>query len=523
MTMESRTLHLRSRPRHPHGARPVRGVDPEQELELTLVLRHRTPLAKSFHRHLDRSTFAAAHGADPKQLARVQAFLGGLDGVRIDAVSPAARTVIATGPVAAWERAFKVKLQHFVFKDQDYVSHIEAPSLPSDMVGSIEAVLGLDRRRVARPYVQAREVQTANYPTGSFAVPEVASLYDFPEGDGAGQTIGIIELAGGYTPELVKVWLKLHGVSDPQIVDSSVGGGTNPGIGLPSDANVQEVYLDIEVAALVAPAAKLVVYFAADNSSAGFLNVVKAAIHDEQESPNILSISWGGAESSFTESFLDSMDSAFQDAASLGITVTCAAGDQGSSDGEFDGQEHVDFPASSPHTLSCGGTRLSAAEGQSTEEVVWNHGKMIPVSATGGGVSSYFGLPDWQEAAGVPSNPESGQPGRGVPDVAGNGDPETGYQVFVQGLAMVIGGTSAVAPMWAGLIARMNQRRGSSLGFVNPKLYAISSPSAAWQDITQGSNGFYQAQVGWDACTGLGRPIGDALEAALFDDQVPPD
>ncbi len=196
----------------------------------------------------------------------------------------------------------------------------------------------------------------------------------------------------------------------------------------------------------------------------------------------------------------------------MGVTVTVAAGDDGSSDGVKDGKLHVDFPASDPNVLACGGTKLIAANGEISSEMVWNELKSNE-GATGGGVSNLFPLPTYQAKAGVPKNSETGFQGRGVPDVSGDADPETGYAVRVDGQNTVIGGTSAVAPLWAALIALLNQQLGKPLGFVNPLLYQL--PESAFRDITTGNNPAYKAGADWDACTGLGSPNGTALVAAL--------
>jgi kumamolisin len=147
-------------------------------------------------------------------------------------------------------------------------------------------------------------------------------------------------------------------------------------------------------------------------------------------------------------------------------------------------------------------------------ETVWNDGTQG--GATGGGVSAQFPLPSWQATAGVPKHGH--KTGRGVPDVAADADPETGYQVYVDGQAMVIGGTSAVAPLWAALTCRLAQSLGRPLGLLQPLLYASVTPghtAPGFRDITSGSNGAYSAGPGWDACTGLGSPEGTALLAAL--------
>lgn len=221
----------------------------------------------------------------------------------------------------------------------------------------------------------------------------------------------------------------------------------------------------------------------------------------------------GDPESSWTAQSLSAFDQAFQDAGLLGVTVCCASGDDGSTDGATDGAAHVDFPSSSPHALACGGTRLESTGTKITEEVVWNHG--VGKGASGGGVSEKFPVPAYQAAAKVPAsvNP-SHFAGRGVPDISGNADPATGYQISVDGKSAVFGGTSAVAPLWAALIALINQQRGTHAGFVNPALYAAAAKNGL-RDITAGNNGAYTAGKGWDACTGLGSPNGKAPLTAL--------
>jgi kumamolisin len=214
---------------------------------------------------------------------------------------------------------------------------------------------------------------------------------------------------------------------------------------------------------------------------------------------------------------MTALDAACQSAAALGITITVAAGDNGSTDGLTDGKNHVDFPASSPHVLACGGTKLEASGSSISSEVVWNE-LTNNEGATGGGVSNFFPLPSWQANASVPA-PTTNGGGRGVPDVSGDADPSTGYIIRVDGKNMVIGGTSAVAPLWAGLIAVANSQNGTSAGFIQPAIYAAKG-KAAFNDITSGTNfsgsptGF-TAGPGWDACTGLGSPIGTKLVSVV--------
>ena len=190
--------------------------------------------------------------------------------------------------------------------------------------------------------------------------------------------------------------------------------------------------------------------------------------------------------------------------------MCAAAGDSGSSDGEVDGNVHVDFPASSPWVLGCGGTTLVAHNGNVQSETVWNNGSNG--GATGGGVSSHFSRPAYQRDVNVP-RPIGivSQKGRGVPDVAGVADPNTGYTILFDGIEGTIGGTSAVAPLWAGLIARCNEQLGKNVGWFHRTLYGTLAEQKALNDITSGTNGAYKAATGWDPCTGLGSPKGQAM------------
>jgi kumamolisin len=260
------------------------------------------------------------------------------------------------------------------------------------------------------------------------------------------------------------------------------------------------------------------VYFG-PNTDQGFIDAIAQAVH-ATPTPIAVSISWGQSEDQWSAQSRTAMDQAFADAAALGVTVTVAAGDNGSSD-DPSGQAsvHCDFPASSPNALACGGTKLigNTSSFAITSEAVWNE-LASNEGAGGGGVSDVFPLPRYQANAGVPASASGGGTGRGVPDVAGNADPVTGYLVVVDGRQQPIGGTSAVAPLWAGLIARLAQATGKKFGLLQPMLYAGASAGVAgpgFNDIVEGNNGAYKAGPGWDACTGLGSPNGAALLTLL--------
>ncbi len=460
-------------------------------------------------KRMSRAAFAATHGADPASLKAVKAFAKEF-GLSVEHVHPGGRTIHLSGSAAAIQKAFAVELtqqktDHGTFRVRQGEIY-----LPEELSQHVQAVLGLDNRPQAQPHFRPRGVAKPNASNISFTPVQVGQLYGFPAGAKAsGQTIGIIELGGGYRTADLTAYFKGLGLPAPAITVVSVDGAKNtPGTANGADG---EVMLDIEVCAAVATGAKIVVYFT-PNTDQGFTDAITTAVHDAVNKPSVVSISWGGPESNWTAQAMIAMDEACQAAAVMGVTITVACGDNGSTDGVKGTVNHVDFPASSPHVLACGGTRLMGSGTAITSEVVWNE-LANGEGATGGGVSVQFPLPSWQANSNVPK-PAAGGGGRGVPDATGDADPTTGYQVRVDGQSMVIGGTSAVAPLWAGLIALANQQNGTAAGFVNPALYAAGAKKA-FRDITQGNNGGYSAGPGWDACSGLGSPVGAAVIAAV--------
>ena len=508
-------------------------ASPGKTFTVSVVVKRKQPL-KTANRlgkeRLTRAELRQRHGADPTAVKLVRAFAKeyGL-AIAPDTPGPEHRTIKLTGTVAAMQRAFGVTLAHRTVGGNTYRCREGSITLPNQLVGYIEAVLGLDNRPQAEPHFRiagqrgnaaARAAQAGGFAAPHVIIPlasganisytpvQVAQLYQFPANASAkGQTIGIIELGGGYRTADITAYFKGLNQTAPKVTAVSVDGGSNS----PSNANSAdgEVMLDIEVAAAVAPGANVAVYFA-PNTDQGFIDAVTTAVHDSTNNPSVISISWGAAEVNWTQQAMSAFDSACQAAATLGITITAAAGDNGTTDGATG--NNVDFPASSPHVLACGGTRLESSGSTIASEVVWNE-LALNEGATGGGVSNVFPLPTWQSTAGVPK-PTTSAGGRGVPDVAGDADPSTGYNVRVDGQNLVIGGTSAVAPLWAGLIAVANAQNGKSAGFLQPQIYGVKA-KPAFRDITSGNNGAFSAGPGWDACTGLGSPVAGQLIAVV--------
>jgi kumamolisin len=385
-------------------------------------------------------------------------------------------------------------------------------------------VFGLDNRPQARPHFHIRHGLRAAARTRAdgarpMTPPEVAKIYDFPANlDGKGQCIALIELGGGFRLKDLTAYFKSLRIKKPKVTAVSVLGGHNEPDGPAKDAN-GEVMLDIEVAGSVAPGARIAVYFA-PNTDEGFLAALNTAVHDKVRNPSVISISWGAPEADWTDQAKRAFDTACSEAAAMGVTVAVSAGDHGAPDTDDVSvkRANVDFPAASPNVLACGGTRLVGNSDSIESETVWNNNDGW---ATGGGVSEFFPLPSYQKKAGVPkSQNQGGRTGRGVPDICGNADGDTGYLVRVDGQTVSIGGTSAVSPLWAGLIALLNSGRPQPVGFITPKLYALNSSAQALNDVTVGNNGVnkvkgYAASPGWDPCTGLGSPRGSALLKAL--------
>jgi kumamolisin len=525
------------------GARVVAPAPSDERFEVTIRVRPKNALPKPQDllklssvplQQLTHQQYEDRYGADAEDLALIRKFAK-QHNLSVVRESPSRRSVILSGTVADFNRAFGVSLKIYAYPKGTYRGRTGPVQIPSELAAVVEGVFGLDNRPVARRHSSRSSASTNAAPP--FTGAEVAKLYNFPPGlDGSGQTIGIIELGGGYRPSDLDTYFSSLGLSTPTVIPVSVDGGTNA----PSSASSDdaEVVLDIEIAGAAAPGAKFVVYFAPnDAASNGFLDALTKAVQDSENNPSVISISWGGPEEIPTSSFQVQFDKELQAAALLGISICVAAGDNGAADmgpKVWDGKAHVDFPSSSPFSLSCGGTHLVTADNAISAESVWNQnqadvspdaGPDGSFGAGGGGVSGAFPRPNYQQQANVPVAPNpAGYEGRGVPDVTGDADPDTGYNILVDGQNEQVGGTSAVAPLWAALIALINQKLNGRVGFVNPQLYALAAESGALHDITAGNNRVsyqqfknvgYDAAPGWDAASGLGSPDGTALSNVL--------
>ena len=530
----------------PRGAKMIGPSPPQQRIQVTLRLRSRrgaNPLKEVLaamssqsprqREYLSRREYAERFGADPADVAQIEAFAHAkaLTVIRVDLP---ARIIRLEGTVSALSAAFGVKLSQVRLNGVQRRVRRGAVFLPPELRGIVLGVHGLDNRPIACPHFRVRTgslgASARAAAAASFLPADIARLYDFPSGlTGAGQCIAILELndlsssgaasGAGYKTSDLQAFFRKAGITPPAVSAVGVDGGANlPG----KSASDGEVVLDIEVAGSVAPGARIAVYFA-PNTTSGFIDAVNAAVHDDMRRPSVVSISWGGPEDPdghVTAQFLDGLNEAIEQAAVMGVTVCVAAGDNGSADmgSDWDGKPHVDFPASSPFSLACGGTTLKASDSRISDESVWNDGPNG--GATGGGVSNYFARPSYQQLVAVPASP-TGFKGRGLPDLAGDADPDTGYRIFLNGKWQVFGGTSAVAPLTAGLVALINEQLqkqfSKTAGHINPIVYAQDAV-AAFRDITACNNdvsgkphGEYSAGPGWDACSGVGVPDGAKL------------
>jgi kumamolisin len=525
------------------GATPAAPTDPNTEMQVTLVLRRGRELpelqqaqsgkALRARRHLTREGLAE-HCAMNADIALVSRFADQHQ-LTVCEVAAHRRAVVLSGKAADIERAFGVNLMQLEHPRGGYRSVKGNVSVPSELGAIVQSVLGLN----TRPCAQRRQVHHRGTLAPYWTAREMAAAYGFPADLVAeGQSIALIELGGGYYEGDLQQFFSSLPMPMPVVRAVSVDGVQNTPASVEQiqqfldvvegkrkitevDADALaaaqctvEVTMDIELAAALAPGAEIVVYMA-PNTEQGIYDAVSLAISDKTHLPAALSISWGEPETGVSDAYLSSVDEALRDAAALGVTVCASSGDDGAMNGATDGKPVVNFPASSPHVLSCGGSTVTRADGGTVQESAWNCSVHGLHGATGGGVSRRFQPPDWQREHGVPLGP-TGSAGRGVPDVAGPADPHRGCTIMVGGASCPSAGTSAVAPLWAALVACLNARLGIRCGHITPLLYEFAKKNTkVLREITSGDNGFYKAGVGWNACTGLGSPMVDRLLAEL--------
>jgi kumamolisin len=505
----------------PEGATRVGDVDPDQSIVIDVHLKRRSPDKfqpgsagdlERLSRPITRRALAAqrrrTHG---RAAARINK-LAKANGVVVRSIDLAERVVVLEAPAQRMTEIFGARLGIYDDGIIRFRARVGQLMIPKEIAPWTRAILGFDQRPVAaRPVNRIRALAGAASGSGLWPT-EIAALYGIPlDHDVSSVCVGIIALGGGYLPSDLAQAMTKMGRAAPVVVDCPVAGnGNNFGGGTMSD---QEIALDLQILAGLLPRARIAVYFA-DNTTQSLVGAVNQAIFDDANRPQVVSVSWGSAEKFWTDSSRDAMQAVLADAKRLQVSVLFAAGDELATGGLTDGKAHVWFPASSPYVLGCGGTLLTLDAGGTgvSAETVWNDGS----TGTGGGISDAFPVPAYQSGLALPPSVNDGAMRRGVPDVAGAAAGSPGYRIVFNGAETIKDGTSAVAPLWAALIAIANAQRRAPLGFVNSRLYANAS---LFREITRGDNRVggkgYDAVAGWNACAGLGVPRGADIIAAL--------
>lgn len=557
------------------GASASGTVDPNEEITVTMVLRRRAELPEELVVGVSRITaqeLADRYGASPADVEAVRTAVTSA-GAEVGEVHVGARLIQVHGSAGTLSKLFGAELQQFsevnsaTGKQSSYRYRSGGLSVPGELSGVVLAVLGLDNRpslRRVSPRSTPATALDAPQPVPAAALddpdpsasaagttsslfwpPQLAAVYDFPvDYTGAGQTIAILEYGGGYLESDLQAFFSRLDIAPPSIKVVSVGGAPANDPNNSPDAN-GEVTEDISIAAGMAPGADYVMYWGG-NDNQGMLNTISAAIH-ASPTPTAISQSWGDAESTYgSDHSLGAINEALRDGAALGVTFCNASGDTGSynptsGSGTADPaivktQANVLFPASSPYALSCGATTLFAdlTTNTANTETVWNllgleriqtgsivtdgvsnNGtRNVPLATgtSGGGISAYFPTPQWQKHVELPEAlGGKHRSGRGCPDVSG---PGMGYLMIQDGVVTWGGGTSAVGPVWSALLARLAQALGRPFGLLQPLVYPTVAGQTAYpgfRGIVEGTNFAYNANPGWNACTGLGVPQGTAL------------
>lgn len=484
------------------------------------------------HPVLEHDEFVYQFGSIRDELVLVEEWAVA-NGLTVTESSEGSATIKLTGLAGQFNNLFNIQLNTVIDGDRTYVTHSGDLTIPSDINSVVELVLGLDNslRFSSNSHLDTSDIPfDPNVTIGSPTPVDLSKAYKFPRSPGTNQVQGlgacvaIIELGGGYTTQNLTSTFSRIGLSNPTVVDVSVDGGTNsPAVYDIGGAN-GEVMLDIYCVGSVAPGAKQVIYFA-PNSYQGFIDSIIAPINDTVNNPSVISVSWGTIDTNWTTPNRNAFENALAAAVAKGITVFVAAGDYGTKAISSSAYGTVQYPGTSPYVVSCGGTVITVNTDYTINtERAWG-GVLDNGFAGGGGVSSIFSLPAWQSGRGYTTSTYTGTTmslaRRGIPDVSAMARGYTLYWYDYTTLTPTANrlstflGTSAVAPLLSGLMARLNSLSGRIIGFVNTDWYAAQS--TAFNDITTGANTLstatsgYSATISWDACTGLGTPIGTEL------------
>jgi kumamolisin len=442
--------------------------------------------------YMDRAAIHQQTTADPQDIELLRRYCGKF-GVEI--VETHWRSAVLSGSLGSLVKAFGATVAIYEAPDKRRFRHrSDSLHAPPEVAEVLTGLFGFQE------WPRSRTIGALHGQTVPLSARDVAARYAFPDADGSGQTVAILQLRGEFKADDFTKCLQSQGLTPKLPVVRRVDNAELTH-GIETEKDIESA-IDSQIVAELAPGAQLVIYAAPDNER-GVLDGIRTAIFDRQNAPSIVSISFGFPEHVWTPAAITILDDLFTAAALIGVSVFCASGDNGA-ELDYDGKPHVLAPASSPFAHACGGTQITAGGGQSAEDA-WDK--------TGGGFSEHFDMPAWQGVASAAAAAYKMKPGRGVPDFAAQVKP--GYTVFFDGTSFAMGGTSAVAPAWAALAARLNQRLGHPIGFFAPLLYKGSAAQPPFRAVTGGGNDKFHAGAGWNPCTGLGVPIGDALERAL--------
>jgi kumamolisin len=534
----------------PRNAKRLGNVEHNKHVEVTVTLRGpKLPdVSTVAKKALSRRQLAAQYGAKAADADMVARGLKNY-GLTVENISLGSRGMRVSGSVAQMEAAFQAKLGIYRSITQgDFRGREGDIRIPAELNGIVTGVFGLDERRVAQrrlPVAAARRVP-AKAPAKGKAPRRTGGLqplgpadfearYNFPPGTGKGQQIGIAEIGGGYFHGDLEAYCSKFGRPVPKVTTVSVGLKplTLKQINqLPEKGRnrellaTTEVMMDVQGVAGLCPGAEIFVYFTPFNQK-GWVDLLDTVISGSPAKPVTLSISYGLPEddSDWSKAARKVINDRLHAAALLGITVCVASGDDGSGDGLTDGRSHVDFPSSSPFVLSVGGTMLTGTK-TTVAEVAWWESPGTHAGnggATGGGVSVLFPRPKWQRVH-IKSLNSGSIDGRVTPDVSALAGPPL-YDLILLGVDRPNGGTSASAPLWAALIARLNANLPfkKRQRFLTPLLYeklpgGKTVGQLALLDITVGQNASYpkpgvgyHAEIGYDAVSGWGAPNGKEL------------
>ena len=480
------------------------------------------PHSPDYHHFLSPEEYARRFGADSVTVASIVAALRA-HGLRVPTAVASAGLLTAQGNVAALNALFGVRLSDYCdAHGERYTAPDGAPHIPASLAG-VSGVLGLDTRSVMHTGAMFRPQRPQVSGVAGYGPTDLRSAYElnplYQAGlDGANQTVALPEI-DQFRKSDTQSYDQTFGLHTGSITVTPVAGGAS--------SSSPEPVLDIEVIHAIAPAANIDVY--ESQADLGSVAQMFSQIVSDNHA-QVISISLGACEAgldpSQAQSFYDSIDNSFRQAAAQGITVLVASGDSGAY-GCQDNTLSVQEPSSSPFVTAVGGTALfTNSDGSYNHEAGWEG--PLESSGGGGGLSVVYQRPSWQTGPGVNNQFSNGA--RQAPDVAADADPLTGYAVYYSGKSgcsgsdcwQVVGGTSGAAPLWAGIVLLANQLATSHgakpLGLINQRLYQLGASAQASQvfhDVTIGGNLYYQATSGWDYSTGLGTPIGAPLVRAL--------